>query len=234
MARVFIAFLCAFFLLAQAANEAAAALGNAAGLKPLSEAPAQELEEVPEISDADAAYNLGVKAYLNGRGNIGDAVEWFRKAANLGSAKGQYRLGVAYEWGEGVEKDYAKAFKWYSKAAKQKNRGGQYGLGSLYANGRGVRRDTAEAAKWFKLSANQGVAYAQYALGMLFLEGDGIGRNYRQAYFWLALAATSFDVAMEKRDEAGAHLSEEELQETRQRLMKWRPVLTIDEAAGER
>lgn len=228
MARFFIAVMVAFSLFT--AGPAAAALGNAAGLKPLAEVPAQELEELPEKTDADAAFNLGVKAYRNGWGNLGDAVEWFRKAANLGSSHGQYRLGFAYEWGLGVEKDYAEAFKWYSMSAKNKHRGGQYGLGSLYANGFGVRRDNAEAAKWFKLSADQGVAYAQYALGMIFLEGDGIGKNYRQAYFWLALAATTFDDAMEKRDEAGTHLSEEQLEETRQRLMAWKPVLTGEDA----
>ncbi|MFH1157699.1 MAG: tetratricopeptide repeat protein [Pseudomonadota bacterium] len=175
-------------------------------------------KEVPEGSEADAAYNLGVKYYNSSEGNIERAVEWFRRAAELGSAKGQYRLGAAYETGEGVKKDYAEALKWYGLAARQKDRDAQCGLGGLYANGYGVERDDAEAAKWYKLAAERDVARAQYELGLLYLEGHGVTQDYIEAYFWLALGAKAFDSAMEKRDEAATHLTYEQLQAVRLRL----------------
>lgn len=214
--------------LAADTGKAAGPLGSASGLRPLEEE--RQLDIVPEISEADVAYNVGVKFYNGGWGYIQHAVEWFRKAAEGGSVKGQYRMGVAYERGEGVEQDYAEAFKWYSLSARQKHKGGQYGLGRLYANGHGVKRDDAEAAKWFKLAAEQGVVYAQYDLGVLFLEGRGVSRNFREAYFWFSLAATKLDDAMEKRDEAAGHLTEEQLQEIRKRLTAWKPVQPDNES----
>lgn len=186
-------------------------------------------EEIPESSAADAAYNLGVKYYRYGRGHIRRAVEWFRQAAELGSAQGQYRMGVAHELGEGVAKDYTEALKWYRLSAIQKNKDGQYGLGSLYANGYGVERDYAEAAKWYKLSAAQGMHYAQYELGRLFLEGNGVEQSYQEAYFWFALGARKIDESMKKRDEVAKHLTDEQVQALRRRLMEWEPVQHNDE-----
>lgn len=186
-------------------------------------------EEILEKSEADAAYNIGVKYYNDEEKRydyIEYAVKWFRRAAKLGSPDGQYRLGVAYEWGESIEIDYSEALKWYRLSAEQMNKGGQYGLGSLYANGRGVEQDYSEAAKWYKLSAIQGQHQAQYELGLLYLEGKGIVQDYRRAYFWLALASKKFDEAMEKREDAANHLTDEQLKVIRSGLKEWKPGLS--------
>lgn len=194
-------------------------------------APPPAPEEIFEASEADAAYNIGVKYYnyysddKKLYDHLAYAVKWFRRAAKLGSADAQYRLGVAYEWGESLEVDYAEALKWYQLAAEQMNKGGQYGLGGLYANGRGVDRDYAEAAKWYKLSAVQGKYQAQYELGLLFFEGKGERQSFEKAYFWLALASKELDEAMEKRDEAAKHLTEEKLEVLRSHLKDWKPGL---------
>lgn len=47
------------------------------------------------------------------------AVEMYRIAAEQGVAQAQYNLGVCYDIGNGVAKDYAEAVKWYRKAAEQ-------------------------------------------------------------------------------------------------------------------
>ncbi|WP_352155447.1 SEL1-like repeat protein, partial [Helicobacter sp. NHP22-001] len=36
----------------------------------------------------------------------------------MGSAEGYYNLGLMYENGQGVEKDYSKAVQYYKKAAE--------------------------------------------------------------------------------------------------------------------
>ena len=41
-----------------------------------------------------------------------EAVKWFRKAADQGSAVAQSFLGVMYGLGQGVPKDYVEAYKW--------------------------------------------------------------------------------------------------------------------------
>ncbi|KAB2645301.1 MAG: SEL1-like repeat protein, partial [Verrucomicrobia bacterium] len=41
--------------------------------------------------------------------------------AKQGDADAQFNLGVCYESGNGVAKDYVEAVKWYRKAAEQGN-----------------------------------------------------------------------------------------------------------------
>jgi uncharacterized protein len=51
--------------------------------------------------------------------DYGQAVAWFRKAAEQGYASAQYNLGVMCYNGESVSQDYGQAAAWYRKAAEQ-------------------------------------------------------------------------------------------------------------------
>lgn len=62
----------------------------------------------------------------------------------------------AYEHGEGVPKDPAKAIALYCDGAKAGDPEARYSIGWMYANGRGIARDDAVAAYFFKLAAEQG------------------------------------------------------------------------------
>ena len=81
--------------------------------------------------------------------------EW-RKDAEKGDAKAQFNLGISYENGKGVPKDFMEAAKWYQKAADQGHDGAQYNLGVCYAKGEGVPKDMVMAYMWFKLSSANG------------------------------------------------------------------------------
>ena len=48
-----------------------------------------------------------------------EAVKWYRKAADQGSERGQYFLGLMYKEGEGVPQDYIQAHMWYNLSASQ-------------------------------------------------------------------------------------------------------------------
>ena len=50
----------------------------------------------------------------------------------------QVSLGICYEFGKGIAKDYVKAFKWYKKAAEQGDSDGQWRLGICYEFGKGT------------------------------------------------------------------------------------------------
>ena len=69
--------------------------------------------------------------------------------ANSGDAFVQFCLGLVYEAGQVVPRDYSKAMAWYRKAAEQGEKYAQYNLGSMYNNGEGVTQDYAQAAVWF-------------------------------------------------------------------------------------
>ena len=88
-------------------------------------------------------------------------------AAGQGYAKAQYQLGNYYNYGDGVEKDYAEAIKWYRKAANQNYASAQFFLGVCYAKGTGVEKDYLEAKKWYRKAAALG-----YTLAIKELEAE--------------------------------------------------------------
>ena len=80
------------------------------------------LREVATSSDAQApkaACDLGT---LSEKGigtyqNYSDAVQWYRKCANVGIWDGQMSLGFLYAQGKGVPKDLVLAYRWFNLAA---------------------------------------------------------------------------------------------------------------------
>ena len=66
-------------------------------------------------------------------------------AAAKGDASAMYKLGVLYENGSGVTKDYAKAREWYEKGAAKGDTDAMTNLAMLYYNGYGVAKDPAKA-----------------------------------------------------------------------------------------
>ena len=71
----------------------------------------------------------------------------------------------AYEHGDGVERDGARAAALYCQAAKLGDAESQFNLGWLYTNGRGVERSEATAAFFFNAAAEQGFEQAKRMLG---------------------------------------------------------------------
>ena len=67
-----------------------------------------------------------------------DDLEGLRLSAEAGDAAAQFKLGAAYDNGEGVPEDDAEAVKWYRNAAEQGRARAQYNLGSMYEQGEGV------------------------------------------------------------------------------------------------
>jgi len=98
-----------------------------------------------------------------------DAIDYFRRSAELSYAPAQTVMGYFYETGTKVTADPAQAADWYKKAALQGDRVGQWLLGKMYYTG-AVPRDLDAAANWLQKAANQGDPYAQYLLGMVKLE----------------------------------------------------------------
>ena len=72
-----------------------------------------------------------------------------RKAAEMEIPEAQYRLGLMYRDGEGVEKNYEKAVEWYRKSAKQGYASAENNLGFMYENGFGVEKDYKKAFDWY-------------------------------------------------------------------------------------
>ena len=59
-------------------------------------------------------------------------------------------MGICYEYGYGVEKDYIEAVRWYSKSANHGNANSQLKLASCFLTGKGVVKDIDMAHFWME------------------------------------------------------------------------------------
>ena len=129
-------------------------------------------------------------------------LQTLRTRAGQGDAKAQVHLGMLYNLGEGIPKDYTQAAKWYEQAAVQGHRVAQNNLGVMYSHGQGVLQDNAKARQWTEQAATQGDANAQGFLGLLYALGRGVPQDYVLAHMWsnLAVAHSTGDLQKESAD----------------------------------
>ena len=106
----------------------------------------------------------------------GEAVRWYRLAAEQGDTRAQTLLGTMYHNGLGVPEDESEAVRWYRLAADQGLAEAQYVLGAMYANGRGVPQDVSEAVHWYSLAADQGNEDARKLRDTLAAEAISAGQ----------------------------------------------------------
>jgi uncharacterized protein len=145
------------------------------------------------------------------------AYKLFLPIAEQGNDKAQFKLGIMYNYGQGVPQDYEEAIKWFRLAAEQENHEAQLSLGLSYKDGIGVIKDLEEAMKLVTLSADGGIPLAQYYLGLWLhakglekvmestnrlnpdlvakrMEGDRPEKEYNiSAHKWLNLSISNFD-----------------------------------------
>lgn len=119
----------------------------------------------------------------------GDAMRWYKQAAEGGAANAQFFLGRMYETGQSRKRDPALAATWYRRAAAQGHRLARYRLGQMYLTGTGVGQSYTLAAKWFEMAARQDLHEAQYNLGYLYDRGFGVDRDPGVAATWYRKAA---------------------------------------------
>jgi TPR repeat protein len=162
--------------------------------------------------------------------DMGEAIKWYRKAAEEGFGLAQLKLGGIYKEGKGVPQDYREAAKWYRMAAEAGWASAQTSLADLYAEGHGVFQSYVEAAKWYRMAAEQGDAGGQMDLGTLYFEGKGVPKDSVLAHMWLNLAAagTKFEELrrgiVEMRDIVERGMSPQEIAEAQRLAREWKPV----------
>jgi uncharacterized protein len=162
-----------------------------------------------EISRA-GQFEDGVAAYQ--RGDFATALGLLQPLADQGNADAQTNLGVLYEKGQGVARDYRKAVRLYRLAAQQGHPDAQFNLGVMYYKGQGVAQGYGEAARLFRLAAEHGNAAAQSNLGFMYEKGQGVAQDFLRAHMWYSLAASRLvgddgNLATEYRDIIAKRLS---------------------------
>ena len=178
------------------AAKPAVPLGTSLGLGSIGQ------ETVCKIS-AGEAYRFGLQALRAGEN--ARAVSALECAVEQGLVAAQWRLGLMYADGEGVEQNDLKAFDYFSRianghaddapgtpsaryVAKAFVRLGHYNLEGI-ANSY-VRPDPARARQMYSYAASYfGDPDAQYHLARIYLDGNGVAKDPKQAVRWLSLAA---------------------------------------------
>ncbi|MBT3815623.1 MAG: sel1 repeat family protein, partial [Methylococcales bacterium] len=84
-----------------------------------------------------------------------EAARWYLRAAEQGSAKGQYNLGALYQFSIRGNKNIAEALQWYLKAANHGDVDAYLRLSELYQYGGGVPKDLVKAYQWAFIAAKK-------------------------------------------------------------------------------
>jgi TPR repeat protein/transglutaminase-like putative cysteine protease len=146
------------------------------------------LAELAALESNDPDYRAGTKASRQGDDKAA-AAAWTR-AAQRGVAEAQFRLGLAYHYGDGVKQDQAAAAPWFRLAAQQEHASGANMWGLYLMDGLGgVDRDRAAANDWYRRGAELGDEVAALNLGRNHLDGRGIARDAAQGVRYLLQAA---------------------------------------------
>lgn len=158
-------------------------------------------------TDLGRYYREGREEY-NVEQDFGEAVRYFKQAAEKDDANALYHLGKCYYTGEGVTCVAPdQAIHCFERAIVQRTRKNkdvssekemlvkaQYLFGESYLEGKhGNPVDPKKAIEQFRKVAGSKepgikkyVSWAQYEIGISCLEGRGSKKNYKKAVYWLS------------------------------------------------
>ena len=96
------------------------------------------------------------------------AVRYYQMAIKKGSYPAERELASMYWWGEGMERDTARAIKMYTRLATERGcKTSAMLLGYSYKYGQEVEQDTEQAIFWYKKALENGHYLAKDALEKL-------------------------------------------------------------------
>lgn len=180
----------------------------------------QWLEKAAEAGSAHAMLEIG-DYYMYDYDHIDQADKsfaYFQKAMEMGVV--HEGLGLAYEYGIGVEANNAEAFKYFEMAANNNYVDAMYHTGRCYLNGLGVKENHEEAFRWFNEAAQSNNLSAQYYTGSLLLNGKGVTMNKEEGIEWLNKAAAE-EHAGAQFDLGNCYLMGDGVEESEDTAMYW-------------
>ena len=129
--------------------------------------------------------------YMQGIGvskNYEEAISWFTKASNLGSAPAEYNLSLLYADEKSEYYDPTESFNWMMKAAIKNLPAAQAAIGLKMYKGFGTEQNTKESVKWFKAAADRKAPLGQLMIGLMIKEGQISSKNKNEATTWVNMA----------------------------------------------
>jgi TPR repeat protein len=187
------------------------------------------IEEAAAKGDADACFKLGA-LYANGLGvkqNSAQAKKWLNKAIAQDVMPARTLLAWLYLNDESLGMSDSDAISLFLQAAEAGDSDAQCSLGDIYLEGAaGIEPNPGATLHWYHSAANHSHPKAQYMLGKLMAEGKQVVQNDEAAFQWLTLAIMNHsEPAQKELAMLTARLSNEELEQYKQRMMNRMPQL---------
>ncbi len=142
------------------------------------------LEALADNGHAPSMMELGKAYYFGEMGlavDFDQAVQLLRGAADQYYEPAYYYLGLAYEEGNGLPQDTAKAAYFYERGHRAGMPLATLALGQFYRDGKGVKRDDAKAFELLTQAADAELAAGLTDLGYLYFDGQGVDRDRMRA-----------------------------------------------------
>ena len=118
-------------------------------------------------------------------------LEEIQQGVDAGDPFAQAEMGLALEFGWGVEQDFRKAAEFYAKAAEQGHRTAEHNLLLLHVSGHAKVYPPAAVFEKVRNRAEAGDRDAQNNLGLCFQFGYGTEQDYSKAMIWFRHAANA-------------------------------------------
>ena len=125
---------------------------------------------------------LGWKYYV--RRDYDVAIDFFYRAALLGHADAQYRMGLCYLSNRGINQNNKEAVHWFKEAANHQHPDAMFKLAICYSRGSGV------VIQWFLKAAHLGHVLSMFNVGQCYEFGRGSKQDLEEARKWYLEAAT--------------------------------------------
>ncbi|WP_164974318.1 tetratricopeptide repeat protein [Filimonas effusa] len=155
--------------------------------------------------DSAKAMNWFTKAIANGsilaayfKGGWYEKNNDYKQAMNIyknalemgGSATLFDNLARNYQYGWGVEADYAEALKYYKLALVRGSVSGYANIAFLYSiGGPNLTQNDFTALEWYRKGAENGDAYSMSCIAKAYLKGRGVAMHLQEAEKWFTKAA---------------------------------------------
>lgn len=128
-------------------------------------------------SEADVLYQQACESLKSDSEDAKkQAVASLTKAAELGHAAAQYKLGSCYRQGIGTAADLTQAVSWFEKAAAARNPQAQRELAFMYHQGEGVERDLTKAEQYYSAVTTQNLEDIESLVLLGFVQAENENR----------------------------------------------------------